>query len=837
MANWVRYGKYYISGAIAVGGVLWWSRNGDQTIRGEDYANIFEAVQERAVVPYLTGMDLPDWAAANDSSTNSIDSRIQYADILPMANRIRDIVTKTDSTIFWTNEAMTNRSTLAVSLGSYSLTNEVGFLIDQAGTPTYTTNNIYSYTTNVVLDTIATTATRLWNTNSTFEYRMGSGSGYDVMSLTNLPLGNLVFGKGASTGLLSESLPKGAWWPFTRAYSYPWEQWLDVNRGRVTVNMTGSDNISFTNAVFVTTNSPGASFLMHVTDTNKAGYAFCKANAGYGNDSVTFLAIKPPPTNSPLYVQYPNANYMLLNKTLTSSLNYLYVFKRGIAMSNAVTVTCIGTPRQTLVTYDGWNATYCTIGFHTGGAGISVFKCVSANTNVPPIYFGISTTGLVTTNEYFSVSSLIMDSSSVSVTSSVLPSLQAVKDDKRLLMSKLYDFRASMTNLTRTVWIANVSAMTMTNATEYVHSNTNSVWMWREDRTGTADFTPTYNTAYDETTFRTSYLQYNKVETNSNPAAAGTLTTFDFNFSKDGVAEVYGSGNWGSYTAVTGGESEKREYKYYGLNPPYPSLYAVTNGYVKKVKVFAVVEFQNISPNDAYPATDGYYSHSVGGNYIYSGNIGVSNSTLAISQATDTAIDTTIRKYNYADFRGAHYNELSFVNESVLNLVYEVNNPTNRITFDFTPPDFTHSLCSTYRYHFEQSAASSAARTENWSYDYNQHYEVAVTKWIVVVDWKFKNYGGYLFDIENQTVIIRSIVTSGDYVTMVVTASQVPLMPPSLQWKRNIDSGSWSNRSASVTQVAVPAGVTNAATAYEITTTKPDNDQAFFKIIDNSAEY
>jgi hypothetical protein len=889
MANWVKYGTYYISGAIAVGGILWWSRPGDKMIRGEDYANIFEAVQERAVIPYLTGDALPDWAAANDSSTNSIDSRIQYADILTMANRIRAIVTKTDSTIFWTNEAITNRSSLAVSRGSYAMTNEIGFLIDQTGTPTYTTNNIYSYTTNVVLDTIATTASRIWKTNSLFEYQIKSGVGYSAMSLTNLPLGNLVFEKGESKSLVSQSLPGGAWWPFPRAYSFPWEQFSSPIRSRISVRQLSGLNISFTNVSWITPSSLEARcYPIFATNTDD-WYSVSVFEDVNGNRSVPFMVFttkRPawpnPPATPPIIAMSEDSIEQEFPLGVNFTPNVSYVLKNA-AVSNAyIRATVVygtdnfPTPVRS-VDYFNYSGFLFT-NLYSEAWGLVKYEAYADSaaslpiTNCAPAYSYVrfSNNEWSGTNDYFSISAPAYFSGftayiSAQATTNAITSQQVAKDDKRLLMSKLYDFRTSMTNLTRTVWIGGAGSITATNAVETITDITpENCWpstnVWYVSRSGVGDFTPTYDTGYDLSALRSAFLGgYDRVRTNSASTTLSLLSKLNFGFDANGVSEVYSSGNWDSNTQVQLIDNSKSKWSYYGVTPAYPSLYAVTNGYVKKVKVFAVVEMQNVAPNNAYPASAGYYSHSVAGNYIYSGNMGVSHGTLAISGAPDT-IDTTIRKYNYADFKSASGGN-SFVNESVLNLIYEVNNPTNKIMFDFEPAEFTHSLCDTYRYHFQQSAASSAARTEDWSYDYSQYYEIAVTRWVVVVDWKFQNYGGYLFDIENQSVTVRSIDASGSNVVIVVTSAQVPLMPPVLQWKTALDSGSWNNVAATVTQVAVPAGVTNAARAYQFTVPKSSSvttngwveaelfegvwyggfwdttQQGFYRVRDNSAEY
>jgi len=86
MSNFVKYGRYWIAAGIAVTGVLWFNRPLDPRIKGEDIADVFEAVQDLNVA-YLTGDQVPDWSAWNLDSTNSIYAPIQYEPIQRMETR------------------------------------------------------------------------------------------------------------------------------------------------------------------------------------------------------------------------------------------------------------------------------------------------------------------------------------------------------------------------------------------------------------------------------------------------------------------------------------------------------------------------------------------------------------------------------------------------------------------------------------------------------------------------------------------------------------------------------------------------------------------------------
>ena len=107
MSSIIKYGRYWIAAGIAVTGVLWFNRPNDPRIKGEDIADTFEAIQDLNVA-YLTGDQTPDWPAWNLDSTNSIYAPIQYDVIQRMANRLREKVSRSSGSIFWTQAQFTN---------------------------------------------------------------------------------------------------------------------------------------------------------------------------------------------------------------------------------------------------------------------------------------------------------------------------------------------------------------------------------------------------------------------------------------------------------------------------------------------------------------------------------------------------------------------------------------------------------------------------------------------------------------------------------------------------------------------------------------------------------
>jgi hypothetical protein len=108
------------------------------------------------------------------------------------------------------------------------------------------------------------------------------------------------------------------------------------------------------------------------------------------------------------------------------------------------------------------------------------------------------------------------------------------------------------------------------------------------------------------------------------------------------------------------------------------------------------------------------------------------------------------------------------------------------------------------------------------------------TNFVVTSTVYVQSIGGVPYDASNQTMRCYSVNVVGTNVIIVGTVSQVPLVDPVLDWRQSINGGVWTNITATVAQVDLPAGVTNAVRAYSFTLPKPSNTSAFFRIVDNS---
>lgn len=108
------------------------------------------------------------------------------------------------------------------------------------------------------------------------------------------------------------------------------------------------------------------------------------------------------------------------------------------------------------------------------------------------------------------------------------------------------------------------------------------------------------------------------------------------------------------------------------------------------------------------------------------------------------------------------------------------------------------------------------------------------TNYVVTSTVYVQSIGGVPYDPSNQTIRVHSVAIVSTNVVIVGTMAQDPLVAPVLDWRQSLNGGAWSNITATVTEVDIPAGVTNAAAAYQFTLPKPANTSAFFRIVDNS---
>lgn len=768
MSSMKQYGHYWIAASIAVTGVVWLFRPGDARIMGEDYAALFETCQNALVIPYLTGSQTPDWNAANTTggavASNSIYSVIRYSDIVKMANRSRTVVTKDNASIFWTNAGFnSNVVEVAVSYGGVCDTQlTAGVTVDTLNGGGWTvTNRTYTFSTNTFADSIVTSATRMWQTNSQFEgvvpVDSGSAISYLSPSLTNLPIANVVFGRGVANGLTNSSGLKtpGSWWPFTSSYRYPWEQWNTPAKSRVVALVDLNDGITLTNSVaWISSNSLDVVFGI---STNLTGYVTGTLMDLNGGRSTEWIVVKTPEVYSDFSLEGPlspiDTGYVHNFASVSSWYRTFYLWAKGgnqapITAEQVYGDTVIVQPNEggqwwdpvrgdSVRLYSLFVAQYSSV-----SARAVIKVSIPSRSDLNPIYFAFNVYdgSDPKTNQFFELPASAMSNSVLAVaTESALADPFKAIDDQRITTNKLNQLASVLTNLNRTICIGTYELITATNQQKViigdnVFTNYPSEWIYNQPGE-----TPTYYGGYDRATQIDELIGVTDATINSVIVNTSRLEQGLFQYWLQGRATIYTNSVPAlEYDSVVDGYGRfnRSRYSMAGCSVTYPSVWAITNGYVSRVQVYVAVEcVPNLTQsyiNDDITTVD-MYSHNAGGEYWNQGNYGISWSNGVIN-APSVAIESGRTTGVHRVYNGTQGN-FKLTDKAVFTRIYDVSNPTNAISFDFPAidtslPDFKDRFA-----YLNWKTAPSGERWEGWYYDHSVGWEIRISRVMIVVDW------------------------------------------------------------------------------------------------------
>jgi len=130
-----------------------------------------------------------------------------------------------------------------------------------------------------------------------------------------------------------------------------------------------------------------------------------------------------------------------------------------------------------------------------------------------------------------------------------------------------------------------------------------------------------------------------------------------------------------------------------------------------------------------------------------------------------------------------------------------------------------------------ETTASTAAALAQAAYARTTLYS---TNYVVTSTVYVQSIGGVPYDPSNQTMRVHSIAADAENIVITSTVSQEPLVTPTLDFRQSLNGDAWSNITATVQEVAVPEGATNAVKAYQFTLDRPTGASAFFRVVDNS---
>lgn len=757
MDKWVKYGKYFISAGIAVTGVLWFQRPGDSRIHGEDKAALFERAMEMKVAAYLERDDEPDFILANEyysNPSNSILGNIAYYDILTIAGITRAMVDGVtggyDPKIFWTTNEITGATYEPAVMDG-------GINVDTAAPTNGVSIVTYTYTTNTCRDVLLTTQTRLFTNESKGVYsRHNPALGPSPVTLTNFPVSPLVFPYNTVNGI--KDLQAYHFWPFARAYQYPWEQWSWRNNSRIVVRAQQSRNMRFP-AAWINEDSLGVS----ITATNE-GAGYCIGNLlgyespGYDNfrSSVQFVVVTPPTNGSPVYASSfeadPYIREIRFNNGDDGSGSFHYPY------GAFPTLRIIKDPDKFYLDITGAGSTKIGYYVYSNRVQSNMVTVIEASwPNYPSVYVAVharpSLPIVYATNNYFNVSAFAFTNTvtATATTNALLPAYYGTSahdtDDQRITTNKLYELREALTNLYRTVYISDSSALTATNCITQVYEHDDS-FIVSTNMTGTAKPIGYYDFG-DGSSYIAGFVSgatLSGATTNTSTVSTVDKEQLVYRAEKNGL---WNYTYWDSDTSIDG-YYRRYEYEYKGISPKYPSLYALTNGMVKAVRVYARYE-NSIIDAPGYPYPDyGYGTNitfEVGGKYWTMNTLSNAVSGAVINVPSDTIPDTIVAGTDRRYWSDPY--EKDQVNKAVFTKIYEVSNPTNAIYFDIAKPTVT-GVDFARKYAYVHTIGNDPDYyAEEYVWNYGLEYECRIKQVLIVVDWSFKHLGNGFMAVTN----------------------------------------------------------------------------------------
>lgn len=116
------------------------------------------------------------------------------------------------------------------------------------------------------------------------------------------------------------------------------------------------------------------------------------------------------------------------------------------------------------------------------------------------------------------------------------------------------------------------------------------------------------------------------------------------------------------------------------------------------------------------------------------------------------------------------------------------------------------------------------------------------TNYIVTSTCYVRSVGGISYNPDLQAIRLTDITKVGDNLEIVGLVCQIPLTPPVLDWRTQLNGGEWETASSTVIETDLPATLPPApgdlswVRAYKFTVPIPQDAQAaFFRAVDNSS--
>lgn len=590
MTTWRKYGLVWVSAGLLISGSLWWLRRGSH-IRGEDCAELISAVMERQAVAYLMGTNTP--AFVSNVVPVWVEWKMMREKILDGAlNVATNGGVRTDPpsrlpVVFWVGDDT------SFADGATVCGNGAGWVITAEETNTYVGSGIVNIERNYSLSPVSnawqaavTPDARYGGTDRTWQFKKG-------VSTNNAPVADELY---SCTNSFFKT--KTNWWTNigngTNNYLYWSERYLDS--GRVTVTLLSGGGFTDVSPEIIFTADNYASpqnVRLQNTASNTAAYYQIEVSGVVGHTHVGVA-------------QWPVAAAVNPRVKQNDVGGSAFVSSGGSIDLVMASEFLISAPWDVNLSYSGdlsgpsavsaAEAPYMyapfTVTCPAGGGGTLTASCPQTGSQHKVVIVDSAQNADITIAGAVARQVGNLAVAEIGVSLADPPPVGGWQQSRAITTNYLNQAANVLSNLTRTVCFFNGADLDGTNCVRVEWSGvevaTNqSVWSWQSSPKDPIEFSSIVGDIWDATLL-TATCQTNTVSFDGELASASRRASEEFLARKEEARED--PDFWDEHYNLEGlGSARYSSVRIINAFLPYPSDYALTNGLVKRVRVYAIV--------------------------------------------------------------------------------------------------------------------------------------------------------------------------------------------------------------------------------------------------------
>jgi len=573
----IKYGCIFVSAGVFISGALLWDGSGDRRVMAESVAEIMAAQVERSEVAYLFGTNaVPDF-----SSNNVVSVRLEFATLYGAMEAARELAVDNTASVLWLdpNVTIADGATIAGCDAQWVATNIGGG----------------DYTCTLILSNSASIY------NSSGSRRADSSCIYmpDVDTNDVAPICSRFF-PSVNLGTVAVFGEDFNWWQHigisTNVYKYECEQWHNIDGTEIDVTFVGGAGFTNDASLHIPYPDLNGSFGIHSSNTNGAQLRAALFQVDEPTRGSAVFAVSDAAGASS-----DNIIFTAETVTVTEGGPETLGIHPGsnVGTIERITWSIIGTG------IDTWPAYGTCGGFYWGGYNpawnvsrvITIHALQDADSSDGAVVLRFQRSSQPGVYQYVAVQ--IVDDDEGDADIAVMPALSVINKeqtavvsveiaaatnmyywtDKRIAATNLFEAKAVLESLARSVVFYDADDLDYDAWVRYRYTGfTNEYESGDSSVYGTFGFGSTL-TAYNglSTPLTTTY-------TNGGGYYGGIMQI---------TADIsVGNSRIDSFDYGTSSYSASADYDLYevsGCSLEYPSLYAITNGYVKRVRVYICV--------------------------------------------------------------------------------------------------------------------------------------------------------------------------------------------------------------------------------------------------------